>query len=122
VPVQVLESASQTYTGVTTTQTGPDLVNKRCRGVRVVLDTTAIGTGSITLSIEGKDRASGKYYTLLSGAAVVTNVTNKYTVAPDIPAVANVSARDVLPELWRWKVTAGNSNPATYSGGASTLL
>ena len=28
---------------------------------------TAAGTGSVTLAIQGKDQASGKYYTLLAG-------------------------------------------------------
>ena len=33
-------------------------------------------------AIQGKDAASGKYYTLLVGAAVTTISTNVYTVYP----------------------------------------
>jgi hypothetical protein len=119
---QLLESVVINQVAATTTYTSPkDLVNKGCAGVVVTLVTTAIGTGNITLSIQGKDRASGTYYTLLSGAAVSTNTTNRYTVRPGIPVVANVSAADALPELWRIQVVANNSNPATYTVGASTL-
>jgi hypothetical protein len=121
VPVQQLESVGVTQTARTTTYTSPDFVNKGCSGVTVTLDMTSVGTGSVTLSIQGKDRASGKYYTLLTGAAVVTNVTNRYRVYPGIPVVANVSAADVLPELWRIVVTANNSNPTSYTVGAVTI-
>lgn len=121
-PAQTAESVGITQTTRTTTFTSPDFVNKWCRGVVVVFDTTAIGTASLTLTINGKDRASGKYYLLLSGAAVSTNVTNRYTIYPTGTAAANVWALDVLPELWQIVVTAGNANPATYTVGACMLV
>lgn len=108
--------------GATTTQTGPDLVNdKGARGVTVVVDSTVIGTGSITLTIQGKDKASGKYYTLLASAAITTNTTGVYTVFPGATVTANVSANACLPEVWRLLVTANNANAATYTVGWSTL-
>jgi hypothetical protein len=91
-----------------------------CRGVKVVLDMTSAGSGSVVLTIQGKDKASGKYYTLLAGAAVTTNATNVYTVYPEIAAVANVSARDVLPETWRVTVS-GNGSATTYTAGFTKL-
>jgi len=94
-----------------------------CRGVVVVAVTTAIGTGSITVVIEGKDKASGTYYTLLTGVAITTNTTNRYyTVYPGLTAAANVVASDVLPEIWRVRVVANNANPSTFSVGAATLV
>jgi len=108
--------------GATTTQTSPDFNNSQARGLSVTLDMTAVGTGSVTLTIQGKDRASGKYYTLLAGAAVVTNVTNRYVIYPAYPVVANVSANEVLPAIWRIVCTANNANPATYSVGATMLV
>jgi hypothetical protein len=111
-----------TATGATTTQTSADQTNNTGRGVKVVLDMTAVGTGSVTLTIQGKDTASGKYYTLLAGAAVTTNTTNVYTVYPGAPATANVSANDVLPRTWRVLVTANNVNPASYTVGASVVV
>lgn len=109
-------------TGATTTQTGPDMANTLgARGITVVLDTTVIGTGSLTVTVQGKDRASGKYFTLLAGAAVTTNVTNVYTVFPGATVTANVSANATLPEIFRVIVTANNANAATYTCGWSTL-
>jgi archaellum component FlaF (FlaF/FlaG flagellin family) len=108
--------------GATTTQTGPDLVNTHGhRGISVTLDMTVVGTGSVTLTIQGKDRASGKYYTILVGAAVTTNVTNRYWAFPGATVTANVSANDELPEIFRLVVTANNANAATYTVGWSTL-
>ena len=106
----------------TTTQTTADQVNAGGRGVKVVLNTTVIGTGSVTLTIQGKDTASGQYYTILAGAAVITNVTNVYTVYPGLTAATNVTASDVLPRTWRLVVTANNVNAATYTAGACVLI
>lgn len=107
--------------GATATQNTADYQNGSYRGVKVVLDMTTVGTGSVTLTIQGKDGASGKYYTLLAGAAVITNSTNVYTVYPSLPATANVSANDVLPKTWRILVTANNANATTYTVGATLL-
>ncbi len=105
----------------TTTQTGADQINSDGSAVKVVFDMTAVGTGSVTLTIQGKDLASGKYYTLLAGAAVITNVTNVYEVGPGCPATANVSANANLPRTWRVLLTANNANPTTYTVGASVI-
>lgn len=115
-------AALVTAAGATTTQTGADQTNYNGRGVKVVLDMTVVGTGSVTLAIQGKDAASGKYYAILTGAAVVTNVTNVYTIYPGATAVANASVSDVLPRTWRVVVTANNANATTYTVGASVIL
>ena len=109
--------------GATTTQTSPDLVNPSSRGVHVVLDLTvnAGGLGSITLTIQGKDPGSKKYYTLLAGAAVTTVSTNVYRVFPKATPAANLVANDGPPELWRIQIAANTANPVTYSVGACTL-
>jgi YbbR domain-containing protein len=110
-----------TGAAATVTQNTADYKNGSFRGIKVVLDMTTVGTGSVTVTIQGKDAASGKYYTLLAGAAVVTNSTNVYTVFPGAPATANVSANDQLPQTFRILVTANNANPATYTVGATLL-
>jgi hypothetical protein len=102
----------------TTTQTSADLATAGFKNLTVTLDMTVVGTGSVTLTINGKDQASGKYRLILAGAAVVTNVTNVYKVTQNIvAAAANVSAIDVLPEFIQLVATANNANPATYSVG-----
>lgn len=117
-----LDQSLITAVGATTTQNSADQLNVNGRGVKVVLDMTAAGTGSVTLTVQGKDPASGKYYTILTGAAVAAVSTNVYTVYPGAAAVANVSVNDVLPRTWRVVVTAGNANPTTYTVGASVIV
>ncbi len=106
----------------TTTQTSADQTNPNARGVVVVLDMTIVGTGSVTLTIKGKDPVSGKYYTILAGVAVTTNSTNIYRVYPGLTAAANATASDVMPRTWQVVVTANNANSATYSVGAMLIL
>lgn len=102
----------------TTTQTSADLTNFSGQGVLiVVLDMTTVGTASVTVSIDGKDSASGKYYNLLTGAAITTISTNRYRVGPSVTAVANSIAQDYLPRIFRIVVTANNANSGTYSVG-----
>ena len=103
--------------GSTTTQTSPDFRNGNASGVKVVVVTTAIGTGSVTLSIQARDPGSGSYYTLLTGLPIVSNTTMIYTLAPAVAVVANASARDVLPGTWRLVLTWNNPSPVTCSVG-----
>jgi hypothetical protein len=111
-----------TAVGATTSQTGTDQININGKGVKVVLDMTNVGTGSVTLTIQGKDVVSGKYYTLLAGAAVITNSTNVYELYPGLTAVASVSANTTLPRTWRVITTANLANATTYTVGASIIV
>jgi hypothetical protein len=115
--VTLLVSAARTAT-----LQSADRTNSNGRGVHVVVDVTSAGTGSITLTIQGKDALSGKYYTLLAGAAVTTNSTNIYKVFPGATAVANAAANDILPRTWRIDVTHNNANSITYSVGATVIV
>lgn len=104
-------TALLTLTASGGTQTTPDQVNRGFRGIKVVVNVTAVsGGGSIIVTIQGKDRVSGAVYALLSSAAITTVTTNVYTVYPGVTATTNVSASDVLPPTWNIKaaVSAGN--------------
>jgi hypothetical protein len=116
VDVTLLASASRT-----TTQTSADITTYNAAGIHVVLDMTVVGTGSVTVSINGKDSVSGKFYTILAGAAVTTNSTNVYKIFPGATVTANVSANDHLPRVIQIVVTANNANAATYSVGYCLL-
>jgi hypothetical protein len=115
------EVAWLTSTSRTTTQTSPDFSNLSGQALVVVLDMTTVGTGSVTLTINGKDTASGKYYLLLAGAAVITNSTNRYIVNPQLTAAANAIAKDMVPTVFQLVVTANNANAATYTVGYNLL-
>ena len=101
----------------TTTQTSADIPNLSGRYIHVILDMTTVGTGSVTLNINGKDATSGKYYPLLVGAAITTNSTNVYRVGPAFAPSANATANDMIPATLQFVVNANNANAATYSVG-----
>ncbi len=106
-----LASAAQT-----TTQTSPDIDTQGFRSFEAIINITVICTGSVTVSINGKDIASGAYYNLITGIALVGNGLVRYRVTPgEIAAVANSVAVDVLPQVVQVVITANNANPVTYS-------
>lgn len=112
----LLASASRT-----TTQTSADLVNYDGVALMVTLDMTVVGTGSVTLTINYKDPASGKYILLLSGVAVITNITTLYRIDPMIAAVATSIAQSRLGRVFQIVATANNANAAQYSVGYTIL-
>lgn len=112
----ILASAART-----TTQTSPDYDSLSCRGIRVIVDMTAAGTGSVTTTIQGKDPVSGQYFTILVGAAQITVSTKVLTVYPGITVSNNVSAADVLTRSFRILATANNANTTSYSISAQLI-
>lgn len=113
--ITILPSASRT---ATTTST--DIIAGV--GAHIVLDMTAVsGTPSITYTVQGKDKVSGKYYNILTSAAITTVSTNIIQVYPGIPETANVSESSILPGTWRVIVTHSTADAVSYSVGASTV-
>jgi hypothetical protein len=106
--------------GCTTTQVVGDQTNYNGRGVIVTLNMTVVGTGSVTVNVQGRD-AFGNYYTLLQSAAIVTNIFTVLTVYPGNTVAANVSASTVVPRLWRVQVIANNANATTYTVSSSIV-
>jgi hypothetical protein len=120
-PIPYNDFTAITASGATTDQTSADFVNLTGKGLRVVLDMTSAGTGSVVIHIRGKDPASGKYQDLLVGANVTSISTNTYVVYPTITASANAIAQDVLPHTFDILVHANNANATTYTVGCSIL-
>lgn len=118
VAATLLASASRT-----TTQTSADIPTYNAKAITVILDVTVVAASpSVTVTINGKDPASGKYYLLLSGAAVLTAVTNVYSVGPGIAETSNVSTSKFLPAIIQIVVTANNANAGTYSVGTNLMI
>lgn len=90
---------------------GADLVNTNARGLKLVIDITALaGTSpTLTVTIQGKDPVSGKYFTILASAALAAVATTVLTVYPGLTAAANVVANDVLPRDFRVIYAVGGS-------------
>ncbi len=110
----ILPSASRTVL-----QTGNAIGTGGRQFLIAVLDLTSVNgvTPGLTLSIEGYDKVSAKWYNILSGAAVVAVSTNVYKVGPGLPATANVSANSCLPGLIRITIAVADADAATYSVG-----
>jgi hypothetical protein len=101
------------------TQNSIDLGNLGAAGLVVVIDVTAVpGTDTVTFTIQGKDKVSGKYYTLLASTALVATGTVRLRVHPDLTAVDNAAASDLVPDCWRVLATHSAATNFTYSVGA----
>lgn len=104
---------------------GADLANPTCRGVKVIVDITAITgtTPTLTVTVQGKDPASGKYFTLLASAALNAAGTTVLTVYPAVTVAANAAASDVVPRTFRViSAVAGTTPQVTYTVGAVGIV
>jgi hypothetical protein len=115
--VIVLPSASRTTeqnVGVSSVR-GHD----HAHGVAFLIDVTDLeaGTPSITPVIEFIDPASGKKFTILSGAAIATVTSVVLRISPDLVAAANLIASDLVPELMNVRIAVADAQPCTYSIG-----
>jgi hypothetical protein len=101
-----------------------DQFNPAGSGIKLVIDITAISGSSptLTVTLQGKDTTSGKYYTILASAALNATGTTVLTVFPGATASANVAANDILPRTWRVSAVVGGSGPSvTATIGASVV-
>lgn len=112
----LLASAARTATLATA-----DQANFSRQGLHLVVDVTVIPSGSVTPAIQGRDPVSGKYYTLLTGAAIATVSTAVLKVYPGITPATNVAVSDVLPRTWRVNLTHADATSLTYSVAAVLL-
>jgi hypothetical protein len=104
----------------TTTQYSADQTNTNYRGCILVVNVSAVNTGTIAVSIQGKDSVSGIYYTLFTGAAVATAISTVYQVYPGSTAGSS-AYNGPLPTIWRVMVTAVNAGQITYTAGAALI-
>lgn len=113
----LLASAARTATNSTADQS-----NAGFRGLHVVINVTAVtATPSVVFTIQGKDEASGAYYTILASAAITGTGTTVLRVYPGLTAAANTVANDALPGAWRVLATHGDADSITYTVGASLI-
>lgn len=91
-------------------------------GLHIIIDVTvAPGSQTLTPTIQGYDYVSGKWYTLLAGAAINATGTTILKVAPFLAAVANLVAQDFIPSKWRINMAHSGVGSWTYSIGANIL-
>lgn len=103
----------------TATQNSPDMANDTYSGVHVVIDVTVFGAGTLTVKIQGKDQTSGKYYDILTSAALNSTGTTVLKVFPGMTAATNVAVSESMPRTWRVLLTKSDASSWTYSVGYS---
>lgn len=118
--VSVYASAARTATPTAVT-----VPVGRYRSLHLVIDVTAVtATPSVVCTIDAQDPVSGKFYNLLTSAAL-TESGSPYTrvlkVGPGLPVTANVSANDVLPSTIRVTMTHADTDSITYSVAATLI-
>lgn len=126
----LLASAARTADANTDDQVAPASV----RGVLLVLDVTAAPAESedtLTVEIQAKDPASGKYLTLTKftaskkGSELESGTTLGFTLYPGGVETAATDNHEVqglpLPQRWRAVVNHSGEDEWTYSLGALAL-
>lgn len=102
------------------TYTTGDLNNYNAKGGQFYINITAL-TGTLTVTIEGKDPASGTYYTVLASSALSSTGFTLLTIYPGMTASANAVANNILPKTFRIKQVVA-TGPATYTIGQSLVV
>lgn len=114
---EVLPSAART----TAPDTQEFVVDRRGfnpNGLVLVIDVTAVtATPSITVTVSGVDRVSGKVYTILASAAITATGTVVLKIGPGLTAAASLVANDLVPPVFRVSVAHGDADSITYSIG-----
>jgi|GEM_PF-6671103 hypothetical protein len=105
----------------TTAQNSGDLTNFNGRGAQIGIDVTALTGTSCTVVVQGKDVASGQYYTLLSSAPITAPGFTVLTVYPGAATAANASSPQVLPRTFRVLLTP-TSATVTATIGVSVIV
>lgn len=92
--------------------------NVQGRACHLIIDITAVpGIDTVTATIRGIDKSSGKTYALLASAALVATGTTVLKIGPGLPVSANASANDVLPKDIEINFAHSAGGNFTYSAG-----
>jgi hypothetical protein len=123
-PVNNNLGAIVTLSAASASGDSPAQISGQTRGVKVVVDITAIsGTSpTLTVTIEGYDSASSTWYTLLASSALSATGETVLTVYPGVSVTANQSASDHIPAKWRVAYTIAGTTPAVTATIGACLL
>lgn len=117
-PINFLASAVRNAT----TNSG-NITNYNGKGADFIIDVTAVpGVDTVTPSIQIMDVTSGKFVTILTGAAIVAVSTVRLVVYPGITPAANISISDILSRTFRVVMTHSGAGNFTYSVGGTIVL
>lgn len=117
-------TTEQTLAAAAAGANGTDREAPTQKGITVVVDITALTgtTPTLTVTIQGKDVVSGKYYTLLASAALNATGTTVLRVYPGLTAAANLTVNDIVPIAYRVNTAVGGTTPAVTATVSSVLI
>ena len=85
-------------------------------------DVTAVpGVDTVTCSVYASDAISGKRALVLASTARAAAGTERLRIYPGLPAVANVSANDVLGEQYEIEIAHSAATAFSYTVSAREL-
>lgn len=106
----------------TATPTAVTLPAGRYNYLNLTIDATAVtATPSVVVTVDALDPVSGKYYNLLTSAAITAISTTVLRIGPTLTAVANLAANQALPDTLRVTMTHADADSITYSVGAALM-
>lgn len=109
----------------TATPTAQTIAVGSYSALHLVIDVTAAtATPSVVCTVDAYDPVSGKYYNLLTSAALTESgapYTRVLKIGKGLTASANLVANDVLPNAIRVTMTHGDADSITYSVAASLV-
>lgn len=103
------------------TVSSPDQLGGDVTTVLCTFNQTANTAGNTLFKVEGKDAASGLYYTLIQSAAITTanNTPSTIAVGAGVATTANLGAGTPVPGTWRvTEVASGTSTTGTVGCNA----
>ncbi len=101
---------------VRTASSNVEIEDRFVQGIHVVINTTLdAAAASVVPTIDGYDPLSDTWYNILTAAAVTAVGTIVLRVHPDLLAVANLTAQDFLPRVYRVVMTHADGDAITYS-------
>jgi len=103
----------------TATPTAVTVATGRYNNMVINVDVTAsAATPSVVVTVDALDVLSGEYVTVLTSAAFTGSVeTRRLRIGPDIAAVADLAANNVLADTMRITCTHADADSITYSVG-----
>lgn len=109
------------YTGAPSPYQGN---NSNGIGLEVFVNiTNIVNSNTLTVVIEAVDPGSGKVVALLTSATFSSTGIARLIVHPNVPAVANVAAADILGAQFRIRcVHASQTDAMTYGVTANVLF
>lgn len=112
--------------GLTTADKDFGFDNPDCAGADIIIDVTAHnpdGTpGSLIVTVQGVDPASGKKYTILASAAIITVSTVILRIGRGLTAAANAVANSQLPSRFNVNLArSGNAHPMKFTVGMNLI-